>query len=125
MKPKTIRRLRQVRTAVRVLIHAAAQLLESEAPSPSPSPSPNPKPSSPPTYPAQIVIYGPDDSTIVEGTCVVYPDGSIGLDLPLTAPPTEGTTVQLILYTPEDPGIIEGFTGPPDEDGSFDIYPID
>ena len=121
MNSRTIRRLKHVRKAVRVLIRLASRLVESNPPA-----QPGPKPQNPlPTYPAQLIIYGPEESTVVEGTTITYPDGSIGLELPLTAPPVEGTTVQLILYIPEESGIIEGVTGFPHSDGSFDIFPID
>lgn len=77
------------------------------------------------TMPAQIVIYGPQQTTSLEGQAVNQDDGSIELTVPYIPAPPAGTPVQVILYPPgADPIVIEGTTSAPYPDGSFDIIPV-
>jgi hypothetical protein len=92
-------------------------------PGPDRGPAPAPKPGpTPPGQPVQLILYGPGDPQVVEGTARPGPGGTLLLDLPLPAPPPGGTPVQVLLYGPEE--VIEGRTGPANPDGSFDIVTV-
>lgn len=72
-------------------------------------------------YPVQLIVYGPTEPEVIEGTAIEAPEGDVEILLPIAAPPAEGTPVQVILYPTGEPTVLEGRVGRGEVDGSFDI----
>ena len=56
-----------------------------------------------------------------KGRASTLPDGSIELTLPIIQPPSAQTPIQIVIYGPGTPRVLEGTTEVPGADGSFSI----
>jgi hypothetical protein len=73
------------------------------------------------SYPAQVIIYTPNEPQVVDGTAIAGPDGDLELVIPIDPNVPVGTPVQVIIYTPLRPTVHEGRTGEVTPDGTIPV----
>jgi hypothetical protein len=73
------------------------------------------------SYPAQVVIYYPNQPTVIDATAISTSESPLEILLPLPKAPPPGTPVQVIIYTPGEPTVHQGTALESPGDGSIPI----